>query len=58
MTMFSRVIQSLVYAGIVSNMIAMGVCILCQDWGYTVSKLMSLTLWIFVYKIHRNNGTF
>jgi hypothetical protein len=56
--MFNPVfIRSLVYAGLLSNSLALIVLLIFNESEYITSKTFSLFIWISVYFLHRKIGT-
>jgi hypothetical protein len=52
-----NVIRALVYAGLVSNFLAIMVCFLFKEWDSVKSNAFDMLLWTTCYVIHKKRGT-
>jgi hypothetical protein len=50
-------IKALVYAGLLSNFLAVVVCFLFHEWELMVSRSHGLAIWTLAYLFHRARGT-
>lgn len=51
------IIRSAVYAGLLSNLLAVIVCFLFSELDYAVKNVSNFMIWAVVYKIHKILGT-
>lgn len=50
-------IRSAVYAGLISNTLAIVVCLLFGEFELIARKAFSISIWVFAYLFHKNRGT-
>ncbi len=46
-------IRSLVYAGMLSNILAIIVCLVFREYSFITGKSFSLSIWLAVYIVHK-----
>jgi hypothetical protein len=51
------IIRSAVYAGLLSNLLAVIVCFKFSELDYTLKSIANFMIWVLVYKIHKKLGS-
>lgn len=51
------IIRALVYAGLISNVLAILVCLMFKEWSIVSDKSINLAMWTGAYLIHKKLGT-
>ena len=49
--------KSLVYAGFLSHLLAIVVCILFKEYERVPDESFGMSIWTFVYLLHKKRGT-